>query len=207
MRGGVEQACAVEVHGEAGIRRHRPDPGHHLERHDGAAGGIVRVLQADQLRRREGRIGGGLDGGRHVGRIELSAAPVHRARDGAGHRREAAAFGIVDVGGRLDDDLAAVDVVGDECREVGHCARRHEQRVFLAGQLARQAFELQHGRVVPAGGVAEARHCDGRHHLGRRQGDGIAAEVVEVHLPLAGDQVAAILGRVLSSRKAIDSRS
>src|SRR5262245_54372621 len=70
----------------------------------------------------------------------------------------------------------------DDRGEIGHRARWDEKRIFLAGQFTSQGFELQHSRIVPAGRVAEARRRDGRHHLRRRQGDGVAAEIVDVHL-------------------------
>ena len=42
-----------------------------------------------------------------------------------------------------------------------------------------EALELVDGRIVAARGIAERRGGDRRHHLRRRQRDGVAAEVVD----------------------------
>ena len=142
--GGIEQPGAVEMHGQC--RRWRATSwmaAMVLDRRHGSAGGVVGVLQADEPRRRQREVRGPLDGApRRPATIEDAAVALDRARDRAGHGRQTAALGVVDMGRLLDDDLAAAAVVGDHGGEVGHRAGRHEQRVVLAGHLAGQALQL-----------------------------------------------------------------
>ena len=145
------------------------------------------VLQADEPCRRQREIGGAADRLLDVVRRQEAACALDRARHGAGQHREPAALGIVDVGLLLDDHLAAAAAVGDQRRQVGHGARRQEQRVVLAGQYGGQPLELGHGGIVAARGIAQPRRGDRCPHRRRGQGDGVAAEVVHAGR-LAGGQ-------------------
>src|SRR5262249_23102526 len=56
---------------------------------------------------------------------------------------------------------------------------RQEQSVVLAGQAGGEALEFVDGRIITPPRVAEARLHDGRHHLGGRQRDRVASEIVD----------------------------
>ncbi len=132
--GGVEQPCAIEMDGKAGPPRDGMDGRHGSGRHHRAARGVVRVLEANEPRRCQRQVGGPADRWLDVVWCEKAARALDRARHGAGQDREPTALGIVDMGRLLDDHLAAAAVVGDQRRQVGHGARRQEQRLVLAGQ-------------------------------------------------------------------------
>ena len=81
IRAGVEQARAVEVNRQSRApARHRGIAAMFVQRHDGAAGGVVRVLEANQPGRRERRVAGPADRALHVVRVDRAVTTLDRPR-------------------------------------------------------------------------------------------------------------------------------
>ena len=167
--------------GKHGLLRDSVDRGDILQRDDGAARRVVGIFEADQPGRCQRGLAALYDGGLHIVRVKRAVIAFDRARDRRGKNGKPAALGIVDVGGRLDDHLAAVAPVRDDRRQVGHRPRRQEQRVILAGQLRDQAFELVDGRIIAAAGISQRSGGGRSHHACGRQRYRVASEVVDDH--------------------------
>jgi hypothetical protein len=174
-RGGVEQARAVQVQGQAARARqlrHLGDVGRgqHL-----TAGGVLQHHQAG-VRAKCGS--SGLMAAAMSARAQRAVGLCfHGLRlDGAQHRH-AATLPAVGVPALAHDGLVAALAVAHEGDQVGLRARGREQRGLEAQQLRRVLLQCVDGGVVAEHVVAQWRGLHGRAHGGCGLGDGVAAEI------------------------------
>ena len=177
---GVEQARAVEVHGQAARARGRGDRAQLREGPDRAAACVVSVLDHDQarawqvIRARADRRLELLDGEDTVfghDRPDLSAT------DGRGGAR----LVVKRVTAGVEDDLVARSGVHAHADLVGHGAGGHEQRRLLAEALGHSLLQPVDRRVFTEDVVADLGVGHGCAHAGGGSGHGVRAQIDDVH--------------------------
>ena len=174
---GVAQAGAVHVDGEAGIVRDLGHAPQRFDRPDRAEAAVRRVLDRHQPRARGVAAVGvakrrlHLVGGEHA--IWAVQHADHHARIGRG----AAGLGVDDMGGLVGDDLVAQPAMDPDGGLVAHGAARHENRVFLAQDLANAVAQAVDGGILVLLLVAHLCLGHGLAHAGGGLGFGVAVEV------------------------------
>ena len=178
LHGGVEDARAVDVHGQAVLVGDVADGGEVFFVEDGAAGAVVRVLDADEAGARVVlvvRSDRAADGCRDRGGLWRRCARVQaEAADEPG----AAGLVLDDVRSFADDDLfAALRAVRELRDEVALRAAGDEERGLLAEHLGGHLLQAVDRGVAGEDVVAELSVGDRLAHLRRGQRHGVAAQV------------------------------
>ena len=159
----------------------RPCLGDHLahlrERPDAAAPGVVRVLEAEHLRRGHVQVGGRVDEIADLFRAEAPVLGADGLHDQAGVHGRPAQLVAEDVRQLLGHDFVSglrEDAEGDLVR---HRGRRDEHGFLLAEQRGAPFFERDHGRVLALLLVPDDGLGDGPAHGLCRLREGVRAEV------------------------------
>ena len=177
LHGGIAEACAIHVHGQARAARDLGDALHGGQRPYRAEARVGRVLDRHQPRARGVAAVGIADRGLNLFAGEHPVGTVEHADHDAGIGGRAAGFGIDDVRGLVGDDLvtqAAMDSDGDL---VAHGAARQEDRIFLAQELADPLAQPLDGGVFVFLLVADFGFGHGFAHAGGGLGFGVAVKV------------------------------
>ena len=171
---GVEEASSVDVQAQLELAAGLGHRGDLRERPDAAAGGVVRVLDRDDARRRHVSEVTAASGRAHLVGREPPCSRRERARHQPRMDRRPAQLGDQEMRVLLGEQLVAGLAEHPERDLVRHRRRRDEHRVFLAQRLRRESLELVDRRVLPQLLVADLRFGDrfahGRRRLARRVG-------------------------------------
>ena len=174
---GVRDPGPVEVHREVVPVRRLDDRLELCERPDGAARLVVRVLEREQRGPRGVEPVERQDRRPHLLGREATALTLEAARLQARVHRGAAELGDHDVGGRLDQELAAALAEDRERDLVRHRRRRQEDRLLLSEEGGCAGLEREHGRILPALLVADLGRRDRGAHPGRRPRLRVGAQI------------------------------
>jgi len=180
------------MHGEAGAVRGVRDRLHLRQRPDAPPAAVVRVLDRDRLL---ARIVVGLaraKRGLHRLGGEDPAGTVHDQALHAPERRDGAALVIDDVAVTVADDLVAHPRERAERDLVRHRPGGHPHGRFLAQQRRDAVLQRIDGRVLAVDVVAHFRGRHGLAHSGGRAGDGVAAQIDQVHWMLRAVRLPAV---------------
>ena len=152
-----------------------------LDRQHDAAAVVVRVLEADEARRRVVHVGVGVHVLLHLLEVERAIRRVEDAQLHLAERRRGALLVEDDVRLGVEEDLVAAARERPDGGLVAHRAGREVEAGLLAEQAGGVFLQAQDGRVVSEDVVADLGLGHHATHLGRRLGNGVAAQVDRLH--------------------------
>ena len=169
---------------EAVAMRQFGDRGHVRKPDRLAAAAVVRVFHRDQRGRREMRIGRRLELAFELVEREFAVVGIaDRSEHHAAQRGRATRLVKIGVGARAEHRLGAARAMHQHRDQIAHRAAGDQQRGFLAHRVRRHRLEPIDGGVLAVNVVAQLGARDRLAHLGRRQGDGVAAQIDHVSRP------------------------
>ena len=161
---------------EAAAARHVGDGADLVQRPDGAAAQVGRLLDPGEAAPRHVAVVG-TDGGLERRRVVLPARAVEALHVDAGQRCGAAGFEMDRVRRLVRQHLLAVAAVDAERDLVAHGARRQKERRLLAEEVGDHLLEEIDRRVLVLLLVAHVRVAHEAAHLQRGLGQRIAVEI------------------------------
>ena len=138
---GVEEARAVDMHGNALPVRDARDRFHVRKRQHGTARRIVRRLERDERRRQAVRRDAGTDRLLECRQVERPSLGGQCPVEEAGEPGDATHLRARDVALGIEQHFAAAPGMGEEGHEIGHAAARHEDGRLLSRALGGERLE------------------------------------------------------------------